>query len=217
MIRRMLMLVAAMTLAGCGTNRLLGSSATVQAGWLYQGTDPYGVPTVLYLQWIRHDDNLTGFVQQFTETGSGSETNPNNRIPLNGAVNGSTVIVSVTNLFSSAGNGTLSDGTLTLDFPRSHLVFHPATSTDYDQAVSALQQELPSTTSSSDATTTTTTTTPIPRPTAPPQSAPPPTTPPPAAPPTTVPQIACTGPDGATYIFNSTSIPPGYSNCHQTP
>jgi hypothetical protein len=42
----------------------------------------------------------------------------------------------------------------------------------------------------------------------------PPATVPPAAPPTTVPQISCTGSDGATYIFNSNDIPPGYTNCH---
>jgi hypothetical protein len=30
----------------------------------------------------------------------------------------------------------------------------------------------------------------------------------------TAPQTVCTGSDGAMYTFNSSSIPPGYSNCH---
>jgi hypothetical protein len=33
-------------------------------------------------------------------------------------------------------------------------------------------------------------------------------------PPTTNPSYHCKGPDGATYVINSTDIPPGYSDCH---
>jgi hypothetical protein len=82
------------------------------------------IPTVL--QWVQHDNALTGFIE------SGGSPN---RIAFTGVVNGSQVQINYTFLVSVAAVGTLSDGTLTLDFPHGHLIFHPASESDYNQAV----------------------------------------------------------------------------------
>lgn len=128
-------LVLGALLSGCGSapNAFLGRASNA----------------AVFVQWTRNGDQLVGSIHQSLIKSGDQQSVDNETVPFTGTVSGQSVTLTLNGGLGITSNvtGTLNGSQLHLDYPGSDggiatLDMHPASSGDYEQAVSALQADV---------------------------------------------------------------------------